>query len=65
MAMPFCTFVLVCYDKYCHDILTSMAKKKLSEKDKKLLEALKKGGREGLKKDFLTLLKKAAKPSKS
>ncbi len=42
-----------------------MGKKKLLEKDIKLLEVLKKGGRKDLKKDFLTLLKKAAKPLKS
>ena len=39
-------------------------KKKLLEKDKKLLEFVKQGGREGAKKDFLNLLKKAAKPLK-
>jgi len=51
--------------KLKRDILIAMGKKKLLEKDIKLLEVLKKGGREGLKKDFVTLLKKAAKSSKS
>ena len=37
-------------------------KKKLQPKDKKLLEWVKKGGREGAKKDFLSLLKQAAQP---
>lgn len=39
----------------------SMVKKnkKLTEKDKRLNGWLKKGGREGSKKDFLTLLKRA------
>jgi hypothetical protein len=46
-------------------ILISTGKKKLLEKDKKLLESLKKGGRAGAKKIFLTLLKKTAKSSKS
>lgn len=36
-----------------------MKKKKFSSKDKKLRDFLKKGGREGSKKDFLTLLKQA------
>ena len=40
-------------------------KKKLLEQDKKLLEFVKKGGREGSKKDFLKLLRKAAKPLRS
>jgi hypothetical protein len=40
-------------------------KKRLLEKDKKLLEFVKAGGQEGAKKDFLNLLKKAAKPLKS
>ena len=39
-------------------------KKKLLEKDKQLLRFVKQGGREGAKKDFLSLLKKAAKPLK-
>lgn len=39
-------------------------KKKLLEKDKKLLKFVKEGGREGAKKDFLNLLNKAAKPLK-
>jgi hypothetical protein len=41
-----------------------MKKKKLTEKDKKLKEWLKQGGREGTKQDFLTLLKRAV-PSKA
>jgi len=41
-----------------------MGKKKLLEKDKKLLEFVKKGGRVGAKKDFVALLKKSAKPLK-
>ncbi len=36
-----------------------MKKKRLSPKDKKLQEFVKKGGREDSKKDFLTLLKRA------
>lgn len=39
-------------------------KKKLLERDKKLLKFVKQGGREGAKKDFLSLLKKSAKPLK-
>lgn len=39
-------------------------KKKLLEKDKRLLEFVKASGREGAKKDFLSLLKKSAKPLK-
>lgn len=39
-------------------------KKKLLEQDKKLLKFVKAGGREGTKKDFLSLLKKATKPLK-
>jgi len=39
--------------------------KRLLEKDKKLLKFIKAGGREGAKKDFLALLKKATKPLKS
>jgi hypothetical protein len=39
-------------------------KKKLLEKDKKLLKFVKEGGRVGAKKDFLNLLKKAVKPLK-
>lgn len=38
-----------------------MKKKKFSSKDKKLREFLVKGGREGSKKDFLTLLKRAVR----
>lgn len=38
-----------------------MTKKKLTEKDKKLKEWLKQGGREGAKKDFFSLLKRASK----
>ena len=41
-----------------------MKKKRLTEKDKKLVKFLKDGGREGAKKDFLTLLKRAAQPSR-
>jgi hypothetical protein len=41
-----------------------MRKKPLKVKDKELKELLKKGGREGAKKDFFELLKRAAKPSK-
>jgi len=41
-----------------------MKTKKFSLKDKKLRDWLKKGGREGSKKDFLTLLKKAVLPSR-
>lgn len=41
-----------------------MGKKKLLEKDKKLIDYVKKGGRPGAKQDFLALLKKAAKPLK-
>ena len=33
------------------------------KKDKRLLVELKKGGRKGAKKDFLTLLKRAVSPS--
>lgn len=36
-----------------------MKSKKLTEKDEKLKSWLKAGGREGAKKDFLTLLKRA------
>ena len=39
----------------------SMGKRRLLDKDKKLLEFVKKGGRVGAKKDFITLLIKAAK----
>lgn len=39
-------------------------KKKLLEEDKQLLEFLKKGGKEGAKEDFISLLKKAAQPLK-
>ncbi len=42
-----------------------MGKKKLLEKDKKLLKFVKKGGRVGAKKDFISLLKKSAKLLKS
>ncbi|MCX6793703.1 MAG: hypothetical protein NTY06_01210 [Candidatus Gottesmanbacteria bacterium] len=42
-----------------------MGKKKLLEKDKKVLAFVKKGGRSGAKQDFMTLLKKAAKPAQS
>ncbi len=38
---------------------------KKKDKDKKLKEFIKKGGREGSKKDFLSLLKRASQPSKS
>lgn len=38
--------------------------KKLLEKDKRLSNWLKKGGREGAKKDFSTLLKLASQPLK-
>lgn len=41
-----------------------MKKKPLKVKDKSLKEFLKKGGREGAKKDLFELLKKAAKPLK-
>lgn len=41
-----------------------MANKKLTEKDKKLLEFVKKGGRKDAKKDFLALLKKASQKVK-
>lgn len=37
--------------------------KKSSVKDKKLKDWLKKGGRDGAKKNFLTLLKRAVSPS--
>ena len=37
-------------------------KKKQTQKEEKIKEWLKKGGREGAKADFLTLLKKAVKP---
>lgn len=40
-------------------------KKKLLEQDKKLLDFVKKGGRDGSKKDFLKLLKRSAKSLKS
>lgn len=40
-----------------------MVKRNLKDQDKQLKEKLKKGGREGSKKDFLTLLKRAVKPS--
>lgn len=39
-----------------------MKKKSLKDKDKKLTDYLRKGGREDSKKDFLTLLKKAVRP---
>jgi len=39
-------------------------KKKFTNKDKKLRDWLKKGGREDSKKDFFTLLKKAVLPSR-
>lgn len=39
-----------------------MKSKKLTQKDKQLKDWLKQGGREGAKKDFSTLLKKAAPP---
>lgn len=42
-----------------------MAKKKLLEKDKKVLAFVKRGGRSGAKQDFTTLLNKAAKPVRS
>lgn len=42
-----------------------MKKRALRVKDKRLKEFLKKGSREGAKKDFFELLKRAAKPSKS
>lgn len=42
-----------------------MKTKQLHEKDKKLKDWLKAGGREGSKKDFLTLLKRAVQPAKS
>lgn len=38
-----------------------MKKKSLKDKDKKLKEWLKKGGREGSRKDFLTVLKRAVR----
>ncbi len=41
-----------------------MGKKKLLDKDKMLIEFVKKGGRKGAKEDFMKLLKKAAKPLK-
>lgn len=41
-----------------------MKKKKLTEQDKKLKDWLKEGGREGAKKDLLTLIKRAAQPSR-
>lgn len=37
----------------------TMKQKKINSKDKKLKNWLKKGGREGAKQDFLTLLKRA------
>lgn len=37
-------------------------KKKINENDKRLKEFVKKGGRKGSKKDFLTVLKKAVRP---
>lgn len=40
-----------------------MKKKKFSLKDKKLREWVMKSGREGAKKDFFTLLKRAVLPS--
>ncbi len=40
-------------------------KKKFNAIDKKLKNWLKSGGREGSKKDFLTLLKRAVQPAKS
>jgi hypothetical protein len=40
-------------------------KKRLNDQDKKIKDFLKKGGREGSKKDFLALLKRASQPSKS
>lgn len=42
--------------------LSSM--EKTNEKDKKLREWLKQGGREEVKKDFLKVLKKASTPQK-
>lgn len=36
-----------------------MKRKKLNQKDKNIINWLKQGGREGSKKDFLTLLKRA------
>ncbi|HSW96298.1 MAG TPA: hypothetical protein VLF89_00580 [Candidatus Saccharimonadales bacterium] len=40
-----------------------MVKKRIIMKDKKLKDFFKKGGRKGAKKDFLELLKRAAKPT--
>lgn len=42
-----------------------MNKNKLHEKDKKLVEFVKKGGRKDAKKDFLALLKKASQKVKT
>lgn len=42
-----------------------MKKKKVQQKDKNLLNWLKKGGREGIKKDFIAVLKVAAQPVKA
>ncbi len=42
-----------------------MKKKKLLQKDKNLLDWLRKGGREGSKKDFLAVLKVSAQPVKA
>lgn len=42
-----------------------MKKKKLLQKDKDLLNWLKKGGRDDSKKDFQTVLKKASQPIKT
>jgi len=43
----------------------SHKKKILQQKDKSLLDWLKKGGREGAKKDFLAILKKASQSGKA
>jgi hypothetical protein len=42
-----------------------MKKKKLHQKDKNLLDWVKKGGRDNSKKDFLSLVKLSAQPSKT
>jgi len=49
---------IIWYTFYMHK------KKKLLDKDRKLLEYVKSGGREEAKKDFASLLKKAAEPLK-